>query len=590
MPRFSRLQVFLILVQCCIAWGAVQGQEAPSQPGQSGDSSADDTTPASPSFSAPPPGPSYYPRSTEPSTYGEPGLGIVQRLPSSELGSPQYGVPYSSVFSLTGADGDSVNPLTAHSLEANANGYPKIGDLEGTVSIANAGAQLTNIPFIYHAFPPEDADLKAGPFYLKFDRFEADLLYTDNYRLSHTGQHEETLVILSLNMTLIAQLTDDLQLAINGTVVYLPIQNIVGFESSSLDGGLGFLLAAIPLMRSQLTYDTLIAGWNVQFADTFQVTTGNYSDSTRDQFNLFQSGELQAQSQGNYTFHSGHANLRDNNTNSDNSQQDYFSAFVNTISALTTHDLPGDIQFTARAERSDLWYNQGNRGLPSSREDLTLLAEEVRPNMRFTPYSSYELSHSSDVPGVYQTFRIGLYGPITDQLFLNTNVGYFISTTGHQDAVWTLNLRHVAGEYTTEYLGVERGLSDFNDEVYTSELYRITQVLGPTLTAEAFAENSQVQELINDQSPNRSQQDYGASLTWLLGPKTTLTLSGIYTHQDFTDGFLTDTWTGRISLWRTISDTLFFRALYQYQRFHTNQSSNNYSESLVYLSLIKYFP
>jgi hypothetical protein len=597
--RVSGLPFLLVMAQLCLAF-SLRAQDAPptgaepsntpppaasavSPPASDASPSTPDASLATPESS--PGSPLYFNQNTQPLTYGEPGFGIVRRVPASEFDAPEYGVPYSSVLYNNPAD-----PFSTHSFGLNTEEYPKFGEAYGSVSFGYAGLGLSSIPFIHHAFAPLDADLKAGPLYLYFDSLEAALLYTDNYKLSDTNRQSELLAIISLNMTLVAQLTEDLQFSITGSVIYLPIQNIVGFESSTLEGSLGFLLGALPALTSNVVYDTLVAGWPVEFKDVFQTSTGHYSDSTVDNFSLFQGGVLDRQQNGQYTFRSGHADLRFNSGNNNNdTQNNYFNFFSNTISATTYGDLPSDVQLTARAARSDLWYNQGNRGLPSSRDDFYILAQSVRPTMRFKPFASYEVTHSSDVPGVYQIFTAGFSGPITDQLFLYADAGYFISNTGNEGSLWTLELQHTAGENTTEDLEIRRGLNDFDDEVITTEYYRINQILGPTLNAVGFADHSSFQELADDQVSNRDQEDFGVGLNWILGPLTTLELRGIYTHQNFDDGFKTDTWTGRVDLSRTITNTLFLRAFYQYQNYDAHVANRQYYENLIFVSLTKYF-
>jgi hypothetical protein len=528
--------------------------------------------------------PLYYDQPVEPPAYGVPGIGIVQRVPASDFGTPQYGVPYASVFG--GQDGD---PFSNHAFGLNVNQEGKVGGVEGNVDLGYAGISVPSLPFIHHSAAPQDADLKIGPIYFFLDTLTAALLYTDNYNLTEHNRKSETLAIISLNMTLVAQLTEDLQFSVTGSLVYLPIQNIVGFESSSLQGSLGFLLAALPALAANVSYDTLIAGWPVQFRDVFQTATGSYSDNTLDDFDLFEGSSLQ-KVDGKYVFRSARVDLRNNNQgNNSYASDDYFNFFSNTLSATTLGYLPTDIQVTARAARSDLWYNQDNRGLPSSRDDFYILAQSERPTMRFKPFASYEIEHTSDVPGVYQIVEAGLSGPINDQLFLYTDFGYYRSNTGQQGYLFSLELNHTAGEYTTEQLSIRRDLNDFDDEVITTEYYRITQVLGPTVSAVGFADHSTFNALANDQVVNRTQEDFGLGLTWVLGPLTNLQVQGVYARQDYDDNYSDEVWTARVNLSRTITDTLHMEALYQYQNYRANETDHSYYENLFYVSLVKYF-
>ena len=576
MAWMARL-LFLLLTQLCIE-GTVRGQNAAPQPADATASTDQSSSPAQGSSVAAPS-----------SQSGEPGASGEQGGPSNIQG---YGLHYTNDAPLSGVDTTAVDPFSPHGTGLGfGEGFnPNLGSLHGSLSVGGIGTNFYYAPFLRRAPAPEDANLKIGPIYLDFNSLQADFLYTDNVNLTTKARRSETMAIIALNMTLIAQITDDLQFLVNGSLIYLPLQNqVVLTESSALEGGLGFLLGALPAIAAQASYNALIAGWDVQFVDQFSTGSGHYSDSTRDSFGLFQGSVLQEGGKGNYPFHSGQANIRNAPGTGFDSQNSDFSTYFNDFSAMTSGYLPGDVWVTARASRSDLWYNQGNRGLPTSRDDFYIFAESSRPNMRFTPFVSYDVSHSSDVPGVFQTARAGLFGPVTDQLFLYTDVGYFLSNTGDQGLLWRLNLEHDAGPNTTEYLDVARGLTSFNDEVVTTEYYLIMQALGPTLSAAGFADHSDFQELAVSQLSSRSQEDVGARLTWVLGPLTSMEMSGIYTHQDFSNGYLTNTWTGRLTLRRTISDTLSFQAFYQYQRYTVNQANNGYYENLVFLSLVKYF-
>jgi hypothetical protein len=536
----------------------------------------------------------------EPGAGADQGSAVLSPQPSSDLTPSDADLPNMSYFRSSRVNSGGLDPLTGQPAEVvttNADPfasrpfgldfdqYPKVGGAEAQASLQIPATN--SIPFIYQRFAPDDAQLKAGPFYLKFERLEADFFYQEFHQTSPRRQSSETLAIISLNMTLIAQLTEDLQIAVNGTLIYLPIQNIVGLETTRLNGD--FLFFPLPLFLGQVVYDTVIAGWPVRFQDQAGSGTGNYSDSANAAFNLFGGSYLQLNN-GRYTFHTGHVDLRANTQDNVNGRDnDYFLYFYNTLSASTERYLEDDILFTATASRTDLWYNQDNQGLPTSLDDLFMEAQSVRENLRFKPFVSYEVSHSSDLPGVYQRVYAGLSGPITDQLFLYSAVGYYFATTGGEGSLWNLTLLHTAGTNTFETLQVERSLNDFNDDVVTTEYYRIEQRFGPTLYGTAFAANSSFQELSGNNLSNSTRQDFGAELTWALGPLTRLTLSGIYSRQDFDDGTLDTIWTGRAELDRNISDTLVFSALYQFQMNHQNRSPASYYEEFMYLALTKYF-
>ena len=603
--RILRLPLILVLTQLCLvsaaraqaAQGLAANAPPPSQSADPASQAADASasSPADASSASPGLSPSadsfQYAPGQSAGPIAPPAAGANEVLPSGASAAPPLSLPYSTVEPIQGVDRNTFDPFSGQYLGTGANEGvgAHMGHLTGSASFGGLGTGAYYAPFLRRAPAPTDADLKLGPLYLYLYRLQADFLYTDNVNLTTNNRRSAEYAIITLNMEIIAQLTDDLQIAVYGSVIYLPLQNILAAtESSTLEGGLGFLLGALPVLTAQVAYDTQVGDWPVRFADEFQTTTGHYSDSTRDEFGLFQGSDLQSGGNPN-TFRSNEAGLRNANGSGSYEQQDYFSYYENTVSATTTGQLPNDASVYARAYRSDLWYNQGSRGLPTSRDDFYVQVASTKPEWRFEPYASYEVSHSSEIPGVFQIAHIGLQGPITDQLYMNASAGYFWNNQGQQDSLYLFELRHEAGPNTTEYLEIARGLSYFDDEVITTEYYLLSQVLGATRGGVAFADHSDFQELVNDGYANRSQEDVGARLTWNIGPLTTLNLTGVYTHQDFDDDLTTDTWTGRVTLSRIVSDSIFFQAFYQFQHYNANQPDRKYEENLVFLSLVKYF-
>jgi len=582
--RCLRLFFLLVLTQLCLASALrAQGTQEPD---------AGAPAPSQPTGNPPPapyaaePNPSYDSMPPVP-----PPAGPDEVLPSGLPAPPPLSIPYSAVEPIQGVDRNNFDPFSYQSIgtSVNQNLGAKVGHAQGSLSLGNVGVGGSYVPFIRRSPAPTDADVKLGPIYLYLYRLQSDFLYTDNVNLTTHNRRSTEYAIITLNMELIAQLTDDLQFAVYGSLIYLPLQNIfAATEASALQGGLGFLLGALPVLTGQVSYSTQVGGWDVILADKFQSATGYYSDSTRDQYNLFQGSVIQTGGNPN-SFRSSQVGLRNSNGAATDDTQDYFSYYSNTVSAAASGQLAQDVSGEAIATRTDLLYGSGSRNLPSSRDDLYMQAVSTRPTWRFEPFASYDIRHTSSIPGVFQVFRAGFSGPITDQLYITASAGYFFDTQGQADSLYQLTLRHVAGPYTTEELEIARALSYYDDEVFTTEYYLLSQVLGPTLNASAFGDHSEFQELLNDGVSNRSQEDAGAELTWAAGPSTSLQLSGIYSHQDFDDGTTTDTWTGRFTLSRVLSDTLFFQAFYQFQHYDTNAQDRKYEENLVYLSLVKYF-
>jgi len=516
------------------------------------------------------------------------GFPANRTVPVGAFPQDPTGLPYSSVLNPDTAGPVDVNALNGGPVHTNVLAPAQIGGAEGSLDI-RSGNFSTNTPFLRAGGEPEDADIKAGPLFIKFHYLDGLLLYDDNSRRSHNQRSSEVLVLLRLNLSIIAQLSDNLQFTISGSFEYLPIQNQFGVATNAFSS-LGLFLYAAPLLVSQLAYDTVIAGWPVRFTDDFQVGTGAYSDSARDNFQLFQGDYLSRNEQNGYFFRSGQQTPGSNGSSSQNSNiDDGIVYFSNTVSAETDRLLPTDMRLTLRVDHENLWYNQSNSGLPPGRDDFIASLVSERDNLRFKPYASYEASYVEGSPDVTQIVQVGIFGPIDDQIFLRAAAGYYFNANGHDGELYWLSLEHTAGDYTTESLGAERTLSLFNDQVLTSYYYLLRQILGPTLNANLFADYVSSDDLINGGRSSFSGELGGLQLIWALGPKTQLSLAGIAEHQNYDEGTRKDTVTGRVILNREVTDTLTFQLLYQYQRSSSNLSGFSYYENLVYFRIVKFF-
>ena len=530
----------------------------------------------------------------EPPNYvqGTQGLNPSHPLPADAyLNQDPTGLPYSGVPILDRTGGDLNNwPDFRGDLFNTGIDHPtKIGSAEGNFSISTGNLGV-NTPFIEQGAEPENADIKAGPIFIKFHDLDGLLLYSDNYQHRQTDRKSELLALIRLNLSVIAQLTDNLQFVASGSIIYLPLQNQLGFTGGSAYNALGLFLFAAPLFATQMSYDTIIAGWPVTFYDQFEVHNGSYASDAADSFRYFKGDYLDRDENGGYILHSSRNSPT--NTPSENLSPNYDASIVymsNQVGADTERMLPGDIRLQMGARHEDIWYNNAVRGLPPSRDQFYASLETERPNMRFNMLLSYSATYVEGYPGITQQVNAGIFGPIDDQIFLNAGAGLYVDANNHSGELFWLFLSHEAGPYTEEQLGVSRTLSDFNDFVTTSEYYRIEQTLGPTLNATAFLEHEDSEDLINGDNASFGQELAGLNLSWQMGPLTTLNLYGIAERQDFANGGRTDTLTARAVLNRIVTDSLTLQLLYQYQRAFSSLSGQSYFENLVYFRFIYSF-
>ena len=261
--------------------------------------------------------------------------------------------------------------------------------------------------------------------------------------------------------------------------------------------------------------------------------------------------------------------------------------YANTISAEADRLLPGTVRMQVRVYHEDLWYNQGNRGLPSLREGASVLVASERDNMRFKPFFRYDAFRTDEFGGIQSVFRFGIAGPITDQLSLLAQGGYYFGGLGANGELWNLQLTHLAGPYTQESFSYARAFNYFHDEITEGIGYNLQQVLGPKLTANAYLYRLDVQEQsIDDDNFTRNEWLGALSLTYIMGPKTSLRLTGEYAG---IEPDRTESWVGRAELSYNLTDTVLLHFLYQYQKSTSLNFEQNYTENLFFLSLTKYF-
>lgn len=447
-----------------------------------------------------------------------------------------------------------------------------------------------SVPFAQRGFEPQNADLKIGPFFFKVRTLEVAVLHSDNINLTPDNRESGTIAIMALTVDLIAQITESLRLATTGTFVYFPIEGKAGVTGFGLSDIYDFGLAAGPLLHTQLTWETQIGEWHVVFTDEFLAQEGIYSNDIRSNSVLFEGSRFDEDSHaGRYVFLAPQTDTFQNqrNTNNDVAFRNDTVVLTNSISAAADRLLPGTVRLQLRVYHDDLWYNQGNRGLPSMREGATVYLASERDNTRFKPFIRYDAFRTDEFSGVQSIFRFGISGPITDQLSLFAEGGYYFGGLGSNGELWDVELTHTAGPYTQESLRYARAFNYFHDEITEGVGYSVHQILGPKLAADGYIYRLNVQELTNDNSNfTRTEWLTGVSLTYNVGPKTTLRLTGEYAefNPDQTQSLI-----GRAELGYNFTDTLFLHFLYQYQKSTSLNFEQNYTENLFFLSLTKYF-
>lgn len=501
---------------------------------------------------------------------------------------PAIGVPYRALFRTGGS------PLVRNYTPGNVGPSVHTDYFRGRIT-ADLPEVVGRFGLFRQGFEPEDADLKIGPMYFKLRALTLGAIYSDNVNRSATNVEEDVIGIARIGASIVVQLTETLQLSTTGNFIWLPFEGTAGISGFRLIAPYNFAFEGIPSAQAQLSWDTKIAGWDVRFEDFAQTNVGRYNIGQFDEIFLFDGGQYDDQDRaGRYIFRAPiFPNDRDAR---DFDRTDFqFSFLSNVVSVTAQKLLPGDWRVRARLEREDLWYNSGRRGLPQLRESAFVRVSSERVNLRFKPFIQYRATRIDTVDGVFQSILAGVNGPITENMSLQLAAGFFIrSSTGGVDSLYRLIIAHTLGPYTRHSLSLVRDFDDFTQELTTAFTYRITQVLGPKLVADAFVSRVSFDDQLNE-GFDREGIRVGLRLTADLGPRTFVRLVGTYDRTEFVDdgeqsGFGNfTTYTGRAELNYRWTDTTISRLYYQYQKREADIERQSFVENAVFLTVTKYF-
>ncbi len=493
---------------------------------------------------------------------------------------PTPGVSYSKIFRDTGAP--YTNPLNRIAVTPSA--QTESVEARATLGLPSINAAF---PLLQRGFEPQDADLKFGPVFFKLQGLSAAGLWSDNINLTETHRESGTIGILTISGAIIAQLTEGLRLAVSGSFVYLPLQNEAGIAGFGLYAPYLLGFDDEPIVRSEVTWNTVIGGWNVVFADDFRIGIGRFSNNVRDDAIIFNGGGFNGYDQaGRYVFRAPQDPIASSSRSSNERSDTSILYYSNVISAQADRLIVGKTRLRVQASHENLWYNQGNRGLPGLRDQINVSLVSERENLRFKPFVMYQAMKTDLENSFEHTIRAGVDGPITDQIQLHAEAGYYFGN--NQDAfLWGVSLRHQAGPYTEESLFFGRSVSSFHDEINEIIGYDIRQILGPKVIADAFFLRDDIHAL-NSSGFSRVEYRSGLRFSISAGPRTNILLTGTYALVDSAGG-QSNTLTGRAEVSHYFTDTFLARLIYQYQDSTSDFQNQSYYENLIYFSLTKYF-
>lgn len=500
--------------------------------------------------------------------------------------TPPLGVPYSTLFRDTGAP--YLNTLRDFRLSPDAQLTESV-EASGRMDLPDFRGRF---PLLQRGFAPENADLKIGPLYFKLRHISAAALFSDNVNRTDNDRQSDWLGIVTVGGQVLAQLSEGFRIAAAGNFVYLPIDGEAGFTGFSLRAPYSFGIAANPSARTQVAWEPVVFGLPITLADEFTVGLARYSNRAYDGFDLFEGGDFdERETSGVHTLRVPRRGVS-SGTFRDRPDRNEFEQLYqsNEVSLSTGGPLPGDRVFRLRASHTDYWYDDNRYRFPHNVDTVRFSIESNREDRRFKPFVSYRMLHRDDPDRFFHRVLGGIRGPITDLLSLHAAAGHsWVTSSDSGGFIWRVGLFHRPGPYTRQSIIYNRGTSDFLDEVRESLDYRFHKILGPDLTATAYAGYHWVED-IDGLNPDRTEFRTGLRLHYIISPKSSLSVIGQYAAIDYDDGLGgTENWRVRGEYRHRFLDRLTARLIYQHEHQSSDRRAQSFYENLFYFALSWYF-
>jgi hypothetical protein len=326
----------------------------------------------------------------------------------------------------------------------------------------------TRIPFVSQGFDPDQAHLKAGPFYFQALWVGTGVLYSDynGPAVFQPGQEPGWLSYASLGFRLAGRLSPSLYVTAQGQVIYLFGNNELGFRTGS---------SGAPL--ASIDYRTRLGAWDFHAFADFR---------TDNVLNMF--GEVAFERAGRYNF--GFAGRYDDGL--------VYDPFLFTQVGLEASTLASpDWRLTLAADRRDFFYVGDDRrdDGPASRNHAGVLLGAEPGRIPFSPWASYDFYSGDPIDRIWQTFYAGGSGRLSENVIANGRAGYYLSSddlTSREGGLWNIGLRHRISDRTSH--GVRFGrdffMNDFTVDTVVGDflLYYISHEFSDRLRLQAFTQ------------------------------------------------------------------------------------------------------
>lgn len=420
---------------------------------------------------------------------------------------------------------------------------------------------------------PENATLKAGRFYFKLGSISGSLLHSDNVNSQATHPEPGTIAAVRLSSIVLYQFTDDLQFAVGGSLLYLPIEGRAGVSGFGIRDPL-YSFTAQPIFRSQFSYELRLADWNLRMVDEFRIVSSIPAELG---FGFEYDGQSRA---GQYVFHDEFA---------PNDTRNPFILKENIIGGTASRLLPTETRFTLGVSRAHFWYDgESPYTLPRRNDTVYLSLESELERLRFKPFALYRINLYDLSQYSHQQVRAGFRGPLTENISVTADGGYY-SAAGHgrQGELWGSGLHHTPGPSTEQSFRFGRYVAEPFGEVEEKLDYAIRHDLSSVVTLKLSGHLSRF--VLQDQRGTRGTQrgldleGYAAVM-----PEGGIRLGGGWVRESYdnlTIGGRTS-WFARAAIrYRSLEA----RATFRFMDRHSDQPNLEYREKLVTLTLEKYF-
>jgi hypothetical protein len=298
-------------------------------------------------------------------------------------------------------------------------------------------------------FDPEQAHLKAGPFFFEALWVEAGVLYSDFNGPAMYAPYGDGgwLSYASFGFQMTARLNPSLYMTAQGEIIYLFGDNELGFRSG-FGGG--------PFAR--LVYEKEIGSWD--FTAFAEFGTGSF-------FGMF--GQEAFEAAGRYSF--GFLGLQETGL--------LYDPFLYTRLGVKASTLTSpDWRLTLSADHTDFWYVGENSNDDHSAFDRVGVLYGAEPDrVPFTPWFSYDAFTTDYFESVNHVMFVGASGRLSKNVEATGQLGYLFNTqdsVNNSSFLWNLGLRHQINERTSHGVWFGQGffMNDFSIDSTVSSFFQ----------------------------------------------------------------------------------------------------------------------